>query len=101
MAVNALENNLLTVDEHTVFPVAIVLVAVFNGTETKLLPLHMEGLSLLVLQGKDGSIEVRLLCIPCLHVIHAELHLRLVAADDIGRTGAHLCPLGVNDVDAY
>ena len=74
---------------------------VLNGAETKLLAFHMQHLATSVLQREHGSIEVRLLGIPCLDILDGEVHLGAVAADGKRRTLFHGLPLGIDNVDTH
>ena len=101
VTIGTLEDNFLAIDKHTVFLVAIIGVAIFDGAETKLLALHMEGTTLCVFQRKDSRIQVRLLSIPKLGVLHCKVHLGTIAGNGEGRAGSNRFAVCIHNVDAY
>ena len=101
VTIGTLEDDFLAIDEHTVFLVAIIGVAVFDGAETKLLALYMQRLALSVFQRKDSRIEVRLLSIPKLGVLHCKVHLGTIAGNGEGWAGSNLLSIGVDNIDAH
>ena len=101
MTIDALHDNLLAIDEHTILLVASIRVAIFNGAEAKLLALRVQRFPRCILQRKHRRIQVGLLSIPQFGILRAELRLSLVASNDIGRTCGHLCPLCVDNVNAW
>ena len=101
MAVGTLEDDLLTIDKHTILFVAVIAVPVFYRTETKLLSLYMDGFTLRILEGEDSCIEVGLFSIPQFGILDAEVNLGLIAGSGKGRTGSGLLSIGVDDVDVY
>ena len=115
MTVYALEDNLLSVDEHAILLTTIdvsasfmvcfaaqrIRMSVFDSAETKLLTFHMEWMALNVFQRKDSSIEIRLLCIPKFGILHGEVNPCPIAGRGDVWAGCHLTSIGVNNIDAY
>ena len=101
MPVHSLENNLLSVDEHTILLVASILVTILDGAETELLALHMESFATGVLQSKDCRIEVWLLSIPKFGVVCTEFRFGLVAIDNICRASCNFFALSVDQIDDH
>ena len=101
MTVHALEDNLLTIDKHTILFVAIVLMTILDGAESKFLTFYMDSLSSSISQSKYSCIEIGLLCIPCLYAFGAEVYLGAIAGNRVGGTLSHFLPIVVNDINAY
>ena len=101
MAVDALHDYLLPVDEDTILGVAGIAMAILNGAETEALTLYVEGLALAVFQREDGSIEVRRLGSPEPGVLHHKVNLSLVAGNGRGGTGSYFLASRIDEIDDY
>ena len=64
MAVDTLEDDLLPIYKNTILLVVSILMAVFDGTEAKLLALCVQRFPRCILQGEDSGVEVGLLGVP-------------------------------------
>ena len=106
MAVGSLENYLLSVDEDAIVVtslnvrigqiLALERMAVFNGAEAKLLALHMEHLSVLVLQREHCGIAVGRLSRPKLRILGRKFHGSIVSLNGRGLALSSLFPVGVD-----
>ena len=101
MTVGTLHDDFLPVDEEAVLLVAVVLVAILDGTETEALAFRMEGLTRCIFQGEDSGIEVGLLGIPCLDTLGLEVHLRAVAGNGEGGARGYLLAFVVDQIDDH
>ena len=100
MAIDTLHYHLPAIDKEAVLLVAIVLMAVFYGAETKPLALRVQRLPSCVFQRKYRCVKRGLFCIPCLDALGIEVYPATIAGYGKRGTLRNLLPVCIENIYA-